>query len=79
MASSADTSVSFNPLELLVERGNSCSRLGPRSQKMHFPLDPRRKGEILIIKGEEKASLERLTPFWINIRTKALNSEPAVT
>lgn len=35
-------------------------------------LDPEEeKGEILI-KGE--TSLERLTPLWINIWTKALNS-----
>lgn len=35
-----------------------------------------KKGGILIIKETEKASLER---FRINVRTKALNSEPMVT
>lgn len=53
------------------------SRTSVTKDASRFPVDPRRKGEILI--KEKKASLERLTPFWINIRTKSLNPELAVT
>lgn len=67
MASSTDTSVSFYPLELLVEIPRVPKDASRGSEK---------KGGILIIKETEKASLER---FRINVRTKALNSEPVVT